>query len=107
MNPGRHKLTYENFVQRAREKHAGRYDYPEAGKYEGARTKMVVICREHGEFRQDASNHLHGNGCPKCGRITSVAASSAERKGRAVGARWAPQEPFGALGGLYKLPFWS
>lgn len=107
MSAGRHKLTYEDFVARARATHGSTYDYPEHGEYLGARTKMLIICREHGEFRQDASNHVAGNGCPKCARIASVEASRAQRKGRTVGVRWTPQEPFGALGGLYKLPFWG
>lgn len=106
MKPGRRRLTYEQFVECARKKHAGRYDYPELGIMEGSRSKLVIICREHGKFTQIAANHLAGNGCPKCGRI---AAGEAPRRAHRRIPRDTPlhQEPFGALGGLYKLPFWS
>lgn len=107
MSAGRHKLTYEDFVARARARHGDRYEYPADGQYLGARTKMTIICREHGEFRQDASNHTAGNGCPKCALIASGEATRRARKDRPATFARLPKEPFGALGGLYKLPFWS
>lgn len=102
----RKQLTYEDFVARARARHGDRYVYPADGQYLGARTKMRIICREHGEFRQDASNHTAGNGCPKC---AAVICSQAPQRNRAKpkDRHHVKQEPFGALGGLYALPFWS
>ena len=34
-------------------------------------SKVCIICPEHGEFLQEASYHLKGGGCPKCGIIKS------------------------------------
>ncbi len=33
------------------------------------KTKVTIICREHGEFEQRPNSHLRGSGCPKCGTI--------------------------------------
>lgn len=43
-----------------------RYDYSKFN-YTGARDKSIIICKEHGEFPQDANMHLSGRcGCDKC-----------------------------------------
>ena len=34
--------------------------------YTGSHNKVCIICSEHGEFFQKATNHLTGNGCKKC-----------------------------------------
>ena len=36
-------------------------------EYINSRTKVCIICPEHGEFWQNANSHLQGNGCEKCG----------------------------------------
>ena len=35
-------------------------------EYNGAHTKVCIICPEHGEFWQKPSDHTSGHGCPKC-----------------------------------------
>jgi hypothetical protein len=45
--------------------HGDRYDYSEV-EYITAKTKVVVICRTHGEFLITPNNHLSGGNCPKC-----------------------------------------
>ncbi len=40
-------------------------DYSEA-VYKGDKVKIKIICTHHGEFYQQAGNHLQGQGCPKC-----------------------------------------
>ena len=57
--------TTEEWVLRARQVHGDRYDYSKA-KYTKALEKICIICPEHGEFWQQASNHLNGNNCPHC-----------------------------------------
>lgn len=59
------KLTQEEFIERARQVHGDKYDYSKAG-YISTDTKICIICPEHGEFWQTPSNHLKGQGCPKC-----------------------------------------
>ena len=62
---GKIRLTTEEFIRKAKDIHGGRYDYSKV-EYVNARTKVCIICPEHGEFRQTASEHLRGQGCPKC-----------------------------------------
>lgn len=60
------KLTTEEFVNKARAVHGDKYDYSEV-RYINTRTKVCIICKEHGEFWQLPNGHLSGCGCPKCG----------------------------------------
>ena len=64
------KLTTEEFIKKAREVHGDKYDYSKV-EYVDSKTKVCIICPEHGEFWQKPCNHLFDNGCPKCGRIRS------------------------------------
>lgn len=58
-------MTIDEFIVEARKVHGNRYDYSKV-KYVNAKYKVCIICPEHGEFWQNASSHLSGNGCPKC-----------------------------------------
>ncbi len=53
------------FLEQIKKIHEKRYDYSKV-KYNGAFKKIIIICPEHGEFKQGASDHLCGRGCPKC-----------------------------------------
>lgn len=59
------KYTNEEFIEKAKKIHGNKYDYSKL-EYEGSLKKVCIICPEHGEFLQTATNHLHGSGCPKC-----------------------------------------
>lgn len=61
----RHLLSKEEFIDNANKKHNNKYDYSNI-KYSGIRSKMCIICPEHGEFYQTGNNHLQGHGCPEC-----------------------------------------
>jgi len=40
---------------------------PELVKYVNTNAKVIIICKKHGEFIQNPSNHVSlGNGCPFC-----------------------------------------
>jgi len=58
----------ERFCGEASSLHGNKYDY---SKFEwiNARTKGVIICPDHGEFRQSSNSHLRPSGCPKCGDL--------------------------------------
>lgn len=58
-------VTYEEFVKRANKKHNYKYDYSKVS-FKKLDNKVCIICPEHGEFWQQANNHLQGQGCPKC-----------------------------------------
>jgi len=59
------KKTTEEYIASARKVHGDRYDYSNT-VYGGAKYKITVICKDHGEFIQRASHHLSGRGCSKC-----------------------------------------
>ena len=59
------KLNTEEFIKRAIQKHGNKYDYSKA-EYINSKTKICIICPEHGEFWQTPNNHLNGSGCVKC-----------------------------------------
>lgn len=61
------RLTKEEFVERAEKVHGNKYDYSKT-EYVNARTKVCIICPEHGEFEQKPDHHLAGRGCPVCAR---------------------------------------
>ena len=62
---GTKKLTTEEFIEKAREVHGDKYDYSKV-EYVNNRTKVCIICPEHGEFWQTPDSHMHGQECPKC-----------------------------------------
>ena len=62
---GTKKLTTQEFIKQAIEKHGDKYDYS-LTNYINNRTKVKIICRKHGEFYQRPHNHKKGEGCPFC-----------------------------------------
>ena len=60
------RKTTEQFIQEARAVHGDKYDYSNV-EYKNSKTKIKIICKEHGEFWQTPGSHLYGRGCPKCG----------------------------------------
>ena len=60
------KMGIEEFIEKARKIHGDKYDYSKV-EYKTTNDKVCIICPEHGEFWQRATNHItKGNGCPKC-----------------------------------------
>ena len=58
--------TTEDFIKKAITVHGDEYDYSKVD-YINQTSKVVIICKKHGEFYQQPNNHLSGkNGCPKC-----------------------------------------
>lgn len=60
------KERRENFINKSKQVYNDIYDYSKV-EYQGKRSKVCIICPEHGEFWQTPERHLKGNGCPKCG----------------------------------------
>lgn len=58
-------LTQTEFLIKCKNVHGEKYDYSKA-LYTGTKDKIIVVCKEHGEFSIKAANHLQGQGCPKC-----------------------------------------
>lgn len=64
--------TTEQFIKDSISVHGNKYDYSKV-EYINAKTKVCIICPEHGEFWQTPNQHQQGSGCPKCAglRITT------------------------------------
>jgi len=60
------KSNTKEFIRRANIVHNGKYNYDKT-KYESAFSKVIITCPIHGDFEQQASNHLSGRGCELCG----------------------------------------
>lgn len=63
------KLTTEEFISRAKKVHGDKYEYSKV-EYFDSRTKVCIICPEHGDFWQSANIHLRGHGCPICKSVS-------------------------------------
>lgn len=74
------KMTTTEFIEKAIKKHGNKYDYSNA-EYVNATTKVCITCPVHGEFWMQPNNHLSGQGCPKCGKLSRIKkrAKSAEQ----------------------------
>lgn len=57
----------EYFINKSKKIHEDKYNYSTA-VYKGAKTKLNIICKKHGEFLQTPNNHTNGKGCPNCKR---------------------------------------
>jgi very-short-patch-repair endonuclease len=61
---GRNKTTVD-FIEEAEKVHGIKFNYAQFC-YVTCQTKGNILCPEHGKFEQTPSNHLRGQGCPKC-----------------------------------------
>lgn len=60
-----HRVTFEDFVRRARLLHGQRYEYS-SEHFSRVKRSTVIICHSHGPFKMRADAHLLGQGCSKC-----------------------------------------
>ena len=57
--------TTEKIINEFKEIHGNKYDY-NLVLYVNSKSKVKIICPEHGVFEQSSSTHLKGHGCPIC-----------------------------------------
>ncbi len=62
---GKATKTDKEFALEATEVHKGIYGYDNAS-YDGAKNKVWITCKIHGDFEQRPNDHLSGAGCPEC-----------------------------------------
>ena len=72
------KRTTEEFIELARQVHGDKYDYSKT-VYVNKRSKVIITCPIHGDFEQNAHDHINGRGCPKCGKLSSSSSRTMER----------------------------
>lgn len=96
------KPNLKSFIEKSIEIHGNRYDYSKVD-FINNRTKVNIICSEHGEFTQRPSDHYYGNGCPICRE------SKGERKIRLWLVEnniiFEPQHKFDDCRNILPLPF--
>lgn len=54
------------FINKSSIIHNNKYDYSKVD-YVNSKTKIIIICKEHGEFKQIPNSHLKGANCKICG----------------------------------------
>jgi hypothetical protein len=59
------KLTQKEFLKRIKKIHGDEYNYDKVN-YINMHTKIIIVCKKHGEFLQSPFNHLQKQGCPYC-----------------------------------------
>jgi len=64
-------LGNNEFIKKSNKIHNNKYNYSLV-KYINGRTKVKIICKEHGVFKQEPQSHLNGNGCPSCKRLKKL-----------------------------------
>jgi len=62
----KNKKSLDDFIKESKIIHGDKYDYSLV-KYKNNKTKVKIICSEHGIFKQEPKLHIHRKyGCPKC-----------------------------------------
>lgn len=64
---GRKISSTENWIKKAKKIHGDKYNYSKV-EYKNNKTKVCIVCPEHGEFWQTPHDHLEGKGCQKCAK---------------------------------------
>lgn len=96
------RKSKEQFVADARKVHGGKYDYSEA-IYRGAAKNTVVICPQHGRFKQKPNYHLLGQGCPRC--CDSHGERIVSRTLKSLGISYTREKRFPDCKYIHSLPF--
>lgn len=63
--------TREEKIKDFRKIHGDKYDYCEA-EIKSIKSKIKIICPEHGVFLKTPEKHKAGQGCPKCAEIERI-----------------------------------
>lgn len=71
-------LSLEEFIVKATKVHNNIYNYSQVN-YKNNRTKIDIICSEHGMFEQSPGGHLMGQGCPTC-NVGNIKISEVRRR---------------------------
>lgn len=73
----------KNFISISIEFHGNKYDYSLVS-YQNALTKVIIICKDHGEFLQTPAKHSRGQGCPKCSKYRKKSFSEFKEKSEQI-----------------------
>lgn len=59
------KMSLKEFIKRSNIVHSDKYEY-NLVSFDNQRDSVKIICKKHGIFDQNVSNHLTGSGCQHC-----------------------------------------
>lgn len=62
------RLTTQTLIEKFIKVHGNRYTYDET-VYENQWARVVITCRQHGNFTQTPNQHLRGFNCPLCAAV--------------------------------------
>lgn len=68
INGKKSRMSLNEFIDKSNIIHNNRYLYSKA-MYSGVNNYIIITCRIHGDFKQNASSHHSGSGCPECAKI--------------------------------------
>lgn len=100
--------SYSEFVEVANEVHDSKYSYLE-NEWDQTSDRVTVVCKSHGSFTQRKSKHIHGNGCPACGRYLSYGVQKIASYLKSKDIRFELEKTFGlkgAGGGSLRFDFY-
>ncbi len=60
------KSNTKEFIEKVMKIHGSTYDYSKV-EYQNSKSKVIITCKEHGDFLQMPNSHLNGSGCAECG----------------------------------------
>lgn len=63
-------LTDKEALAKCFKAHGDKYSYPNLN-YINYNTNINIVCKKHGEFKQDAASHFNGSGCSQCAWVDS------------------------------------
>lgn len=66
MNSNKRKMNIVSLKRLSNKAHNNRYDYSMIVDFKNNKSKIEIICTEHGVFEQRIDHHIQGAGCPKC-----------------------------------------
>ena len=79
-----YKYSTDEWVDKAKKVHGNKYDYSKV-VYINKKTKVCIICPEHGEFWMSPDKHVNSKqGCPKCAKNYKLDIDSFIAKARSV-----------------------
>jgi len=64
-NPNHLIINEDDFIKLSNEKHNYQFTYNKV-KYVNKETKVIITCKEHGDFEQSPKKHLLGQKCARC-----------------------------------------
>lgn len=67
LTAAKRSIDFSEFLERSRVIHGFKYEYPNQDVC-GIKSRVEIVCPEHGSFHQLVREHLNGNGCHGCAR---------------------------------------